>query len=116
LEFGESFEECAAREVAEETGLKVRNIRYVTATNDIMKADNKHYITIFTVCERDDDRQEPEVLEPNKCEGWEWWSWEELLKHAREADAAREGQALQAQLFSPILDLVRQRPGLIPTV
>ena len=115
LEFGESFEECAAREVSEETGLKVRNIRYLTATNDIMKEDNKHYVTVFTVCERVDHTQEPEILEPNKCEGWEWWSWEKLLKHVKEAEAAGEGQVLETQLFLPFLNLVHQYPGLLPT-
>lgn len=50
LEFGESFEDCAAREVLEETGLKVENVKFLTTTNDVMKAENKHYITIFVAC------------------------------------------------------------------
>lgn len=36
LEFGESFESCAAREVLEETGLVVGGIEFLTATNDVM--------------------------------------------------------------------------------
>ena len=60
LEFGESFETCAARETFEETGLKIRDVRFLTATNSILKAENKHYITIFigAVCE---EGAEPQV-------------------------------------------------------
>ena len=47
LEFGESFEDCAKREVAEETGLDIIDLEFLTATNDIMRAEEKHYITIF---------------------------------------------------------------------
>ncbi|KUM55797.1 hypothetical protein ACN42_g11438, partial [Penicillium freii] len=60
LEFGESFETCATRETLEETGLKIKDVRFLNATNSIMKAENKHYITIFMggVCEEGVD---PEV-------------------------------------------------------
>ncbi|KAJ5527704.1 hypothetical protein N7513_011863 [Penicillium frequentans] len=44
LEFGESFEDCAAREVLEETGLEVSDIHFLTTTNDVMVEDGKHYI------------------------------------------------------------------------
>jgi len=115
LEFGESPEQCATRELDEETGLKVKNIRYLTATNDVMKADNKHYITLFTVCAREDDTQEAEVREPHKCEVWEWWSWEELLTDVKLAEEAKEGEVLEKPLFIPFLNLVKQRPGVLPT-
>lgn len=51
LEFNESWEECAARETMEETGLKIKNIRFVTATNDIFFVEEKHYITIYMVAD-----------------------------------------------------------------
>lgn len=47
LEKGESFERCARREALEETGLEVTDLEFLTATNDVMKTENKHYITIF---------------------------------------------------------------------
>lgn len=114
LEFGESPEECAAREVDEETGLRVKNIRYLTTTNDIMRADNKHYVTLFTVCEREHESQEPEVRELQKCEGWEWWSWEELLTHVKSTEEAKEGEVVEKKLFVPLVNLVKQRPGFLP--
>jgi ADP-ribose pyrophosphatase YjhB (NUDIX family) len=47
LEFGESFETCAEREVLEETGLKISDVRFLTAVNSVMGDENKHYVTIF---------------------------------------------------------------------
>ncbi|GLA65612.1 hypothetical protein AtubIFM54640_007797 [Aspergillus tubingensis] len=61
LEFNESFEDCAAREVLEETGLKVRDIQFLTATNDIMKEEEKHYVTVFVGCTVVGDDAQPEV-------------------------------------------------------
>ncbi|GFN17015.1 nucleotide triphosphate diphosphatase NUDT15 [Aspergillus tubingensis] len=61
LEFNESFEDCAAREVLEETGLKVRDTQFLTATNDIMKEEGKHYVTVFVGCTVVGDDAQPEV-------------------------------------------------------
>jgi ADP-ribose pyrophosphatase YjhB (NUDIX family) len=47
LEFGESFEACAAREVLEETGLAVQDLHILTVVNSVMHADQKHYAVIF---------------------------------------------------------------------
>jgi len=116
LEFGETPEQCATRELEEETGLKVKNVRFLTATNDIMAADNKHYVTMFMVCERQDDSQKPEVLELDKCAGWEWVSWEELMKWVKIAKEAKADEALEKKIFVPFLSLVEQRPGLLPTM
>lgn len=62
LEVGESPEACAVREVAEETGLVVReeDVRFVTATNDIFAREGKHYVTLFVACRVEDDAH-PEV-------------------------------------------------------
>ena len=45
LEFGESVEECASRELLEETGLTT-SLRLGPWVNDVMEGD-KHYITLF---------------------------------------------------------------------
>jgi hypothetical protein len=62
LEFGESFFECAKREVLEETGLSVSNFRVLAVTNDIMEMEKKHYVTIFVCCSiKEGTSQEPKV-------------------------------------------------------
>jgi 8-oxo-dGTP diphosphatase len=75
LEMGETWEGCASRELTEETGLTASKFRFVGVTNDIFSSD-KHYITIFMLAL--DVSGEPKVLEPDKCEGWEWHSWKEI--------------------------------------
>ncbi len=47
LEFGESPEECAARETMEETGVTVANLSLLAVTNDMFSAEGKHYITLW---------------------------------------------------------------------
>jgi 8-oxo-dGTP diphosphatase len=116
LEFGESLEECAAREILEETGLEVKNVRFLTATNDVLKKDKKHYITMFMVCERSSEEDEARVMEPDKCEDWEWSTWEELVALVKKERQMKEGEVLERTLFQPLLDLVEQRPGVVPTL
>src|SRR5947209_504762 len=62
LEFGESWEEAAMREVLEETGMEIDNVRFLTATNDYFPDDNKHYVTIWV--ESDWVSGEPSIVEP----------------------------------------------------
>jgi len=47
LDFGESPEECAIREVKEETGVSIKELKFKAITNDIFKSQGKHYITIW---------------------------------------------------------------------
>lgn len=76
LEFGETIEDCAKRELFEETGLSIRNMRFGPYTNDIFKGEQKHYITLFVIGEY--DYGVLSLNEPNKCERWEWFSWSHL--------------------------------------
>lgn len=76
LEFGESFEACARREVREETGLEIENIRTGTFTNDLFADEGKHYVTLFMLA--DSLQGEPRVCEPDKCDTWAWFSTDAL--------------------------------------
>lgn len=75
LETGESWEACAARELMEETGMTASGFRFFGVTNDIFNPEN-HYVTLFMLAL--DPVGEPKVLEPDKCEGWVWKSWDEM--------------------------------------
>jgi 8-oxo-dGTP diphosphatase len=76
LEFGESWEECSRREVREEVGIEIKNLRFGTITNDIFKNEQKHYITISMIS--DFESGEVQLMEPDKCEQWEWFEWDNL--------------------------------------
>ena len=51
LDAGESPDACAAREVREETGIEVENIRFLGVTNDVFDAEERHYITLWMEAE-----------------------------------------------------------------
>lgn len=76
LEFGETVAECAAREVAEETGMKIANIRRGPFTEDFFLDQGKHYITIVMIA--DWQAGEPELREPHKCGQWSWFDFDQL--------------------------------------
>jgi 8-oxo-dGTP diphosphatase len=76
LEGGESWEECAIRETKEETGIEIQNIRLGYVTNDIHENEGKHYITLIMLS--DWKSGNPQILEPDKCEKWEWVEWDNL--------------------------------------
>ncbi|KAJ5619766.1 NUDIX hydrolase [Penicillium lagena] len=118
LEIGESFEDCAAREVLEETGLDIQGLEFLTATNSIMANEGKHYVTIFMGAYLSDKSAQPQyltltnrkLLEPEKCAGWDWVNWNDLRADGEKEMASNELGSNDRRLFQPILDLIRQRP------
>lgn len=74
LEFGETLEECVAREMEEETGLVVRPVRPVSLSNVIKYG--RHYLDIQYLVEYVSGT--PEVREPDKVEGWAWYPLDSL--------------------------------------
>jgi len=90
LEFGETIEQCATRELLEETGLKPVSIRLGPWVENVMECGTKHYVTIFAYVE--EFIGEPDLKEPHKCEGWQWFDWNRLPE----------------PLFSPIPSLIQK--------
>jgi len=78
LEFGETPEACAAREVMEETGVSIANMRRGPYTNDYFVKEGKHYITLFIIS--DYESCEPEVREPETTEHLGWFKMGDLPK------------------------------------
>ncbi|MCW1296562.1 MAG: NUDIX domain-containing protein [Candidatus Parvarchaeota archaeon] len=70
LNFGETFEECARREVLEETGIKIKSTKVISLSNDIV--EDAHFVTIGLLCE--DFEGEPRVMEPDEITEWKWFS------------------------------------------
>lgn len=75
LELGETFEECALREVYEETGLTDLEItELIRVGND--RVYDKHFVTIGMVAVWKSG--EPKIMEPGKSENWKWIDPNEL--------------------------------------
>ncbi len=94
LEFGESVEDCARRELLEETGLEIDAVRAAPYTSDVFAEGAKHYVTLFVLAES--RHGEPQAGEPDKCAHWVWCRWAEL----------------PAPLFAPLETL--RRSGFVP--
>ncbi|MFA4946477.1 MAG: NUDIX domain-containing protein [Candidatus Micrarchaeia archaeon] len=76
LDYGETFEEGAAREVLEETGLTLNNARVFCVNQDF--AENAHFVTVGLFS--DDFTGEPEAREPDEITEWRWFDLEALPK------------------------------------
>jgi 8-oxo-dGTP diphosphatase len=78
IEFGESFEQAARREVREETGLEIADLKLLSVGNYVFKREDgeRHYIDVDFVCEA--PAGEPELAEPEKCDGWDWYDLDDL--------------------------------------
>ncbi|KAG0024687.1 Nudix hydrolase 15, mitochondrial [Podila clonocystis] len=83
LDFGESFEECAARETFEETDMTLPkgSLRFFTANNNILAESGRHFVDIFMAAMIGGDPV-AKIMEPLKCERWEWITQDELLDDA----------------------------------
>ncbi|KAL5869377.1 hypothetical protein ACKVWC_010122 [Pyricularia oryzae] len=103
LEYGESVVPCAERETLEETGLRIRGVKIAAVAESVFHDLHMHYITLFVHCEMQDPDAQPETLEPEKCEGWEWKSWDQIKTMANQGGETDE-------LFAPIINLLRTQP------
>lgn len=76
IDFGESFEECAARELREETGLTLSESRFITAASDVMPQYDDHSVTIWMFAARWSG--EVHNASPEEHSTWEWRAWSDL--------------------------------------
>ena len=70
FEYMESITDSIKREVMEETGMEIQNIKFLRLFN-LKTYAPKHYIDIGLIA--DWKSGEPQTLEPEKCEGWDWY-------------------------------------------
>ncbi len=94
LENGESVIECASREVQEEVGLKVKGLRHLGFTDKTFAMGQQQYITLLVSGLYESG--EAKTLEPDKCEVWQWFDY----------------QQLPAPLFKPIEIFMSQQDDL----
>lgn len=69
LETGESMRGAAKHELQEETGLSAQNMKFICLVNNIQV--NGQFIQVGFLAEGVEG--EPELNEPDKCYGWQWF-------------------------------------------
>ncbi|KAK9845033.1 hypothetical protein WJX74_009924 [Apatococcus lobatus] len=106
LDFAETLEACAARELQEEAGVQIpaESFQRAWVTSTVFDAAT-HYVTVFMQAEMPEE-QEPQNLEPEKCSGWHWHALSEAtLDHERSVKRT----AKQAEI--PYAPLPRKMPS-----
>ncbi|HZM64284.1 MAG TPA: NUDIX domain-containing protein [Candidatus Saccharimonadales bacterium] len=78
VEYGETLEQAILRELAEECGITVKNV-CVLCVSDFLTHSPKHYVDVGFVA--DWEAGEPHILEPDKCDGWEWRAIDDIPEH-----------------------------------
>ena len=76
LEYGESLEACAIREVNEEVGVTITDLAFRAVTNDLFEAERKHYVTVWM--EGVYVSGEPAIQAPDEMSDVGWFSWDAL--------------------------------------
>jgi 8-oxo-dGTP diphosphatase len=71
LEWGETFEECAIREVKEETGIDLLRCEFLTAANGLALEEDHHYVMIYMLATAwaGEARKQEEANGP-----WDWYA------------------------------------------
>ena len=76
LDFGETFEQTAMREVQEETGIEIADPKFRVLTNDFFEAENEHSVTVWT--EAKYVSGEPHLKAPEEESEIGWFQWNDL--------------------------------------
>ena len=71
LEFLEEVGDCAKREVKEEMGIDIKDIKIAKVMNNIYDNPPIHYVVFYV--ESFLDYGEPKIMEPNKCTDVRWF-------------------------------------------
>ncbi|MEA1929344.1 MAG: NUDIX domain-containing protein [Patescibacteria group bacterium] len=74
LDWGESFEDGAIREVKEETDLDISDPAVISIHN--CKNEHAHFVTVGLLAK--DYRGEPKVMEPDEMTEWQWFDLDNL--------------------------------------
>ncbi|KAH6922439.1 hypothetical protein HPB50_013612 [Hyalomma asiaticum] len=79
IEFGETWEEAACREVFESTAMHVCNLSVCSVVDTVEQSLDYHAVTVFMRGTVDDsEAPEPEAMQPDLCDSWHWRQWQEL--------------------------------------
>ncbi len=97
LEHFETFEYSAKREIEEEAGVKIEDesrIKLLGCFNSIKKELNYHWVGVYMIVYlTEDEENSVRNCEEDKCEGWIWMTFEEVIN-------------MWESLFHPLQDFI----------
>ena len=74
LHFQENLKEGAIREVLEETGIRAKDLKVFSVSNDVVS--DAHFVTIGFLCEKFEGK--PKIMEPDEITEWKWFDLDNL--------------------------------------
>jgi len=77
VEFGETLEKAAVREILEEYGAEIEIIDKFPAADHIIPMDSQHWVAT-TFLARFKPGQVPKIMEPEKCDAIDWFPLDKL--------------------------------------
>jgi 8-oxo-dGTP diphosphatase len=70
-----SIEQCASREIREEMGVEIKNLKLKKLQHIFIEEQGKQFVSAIITAETD---QEPRAVDPDKNKNWTWFSWSKL--------------------------------------
>jgi len=77
VEFGETLQDAIKREIQEELGVELDLLEQFPAANHIIPSDKQHWVPT-TFLARLKPGNTPKIMEPEKCDGIDWFSLDHL--------------------------------------
>lgn len=79
IEFGETWDEAASREVFESTAMHISDLSVCSVVDTVEWTAGYHAVTVFVRGTVDASQEaEPEAMQPDLCDSWHWRTWQEL--------------------------------------
>ena len=77
VEYGETLEQAARREIKEEYGVDIDIFEQLPAADHLIPADKQHWVAT-TFLAHIKNGQRPKIMEPDKCDAIGWFSLDSL--------------------------------------